>query len=94
MALLFRRLDFVYYSLLCNVLTNPVLNLILLVAVHLGGLACYYPVLVVLEITATTIEAYVLKLLCRFRYGKAIAVSCLLNLTSFVIGILCYGVLK
>jgi hypothetical protein len=30
-AIIFRRRDYVYYSFLCNILTNPALNLILLI---------------------------------------------------------------
>lgn len=88
MALLFRRRDFVYYSLLCNLLTNPALNLILLLAVNLAGLEAYLPALIAAELAAVLVEAWVLRLLCRFRLSKALVLSLLLNAVSFAAGLL------
>lgn len=91
-ALLFRRWDYIYYSVLCNILTNPALNLILLIVVKFAGVAYYTPTLIVLEITVLFIEAGVLKHLCGLRYYKAITVSCLMNFTSFVVGVFLYNI--
>jgi hypothetical protein len=89
--LLFRRLEFVYYSMLCNILTNPALNLILFIATSILGGFCYETALMILESLAVLVEAYVLKLLCRFTYKKAIAVSGLMNIVSCTAGLLIYG---
>lgn len=89
--LLFRKLEFVYYSMLCNILTNPALNLILLLATSFLGASCYSAALLILESLAILVEAYVLKLLCRFTYKKAIAVSGLMNILSCTAGLLIYG---
>ena len=89
-ALLFRRLEFVYYSLLCNILTNPALNLVLLFVTHFMGAAYYGAALLILELTAVFIEAHVLKLLCGFPFTKAVAVSGLMNVLSCMAGLLIY----
>jgi len=88
MFLLFRRWDFVYYSFLCNLLTNPALNLVLLLAVNLLGLAAYLPTLIIAELTVFLLEAWILKLLCRFRLRQALLTSLLLNLASAIAGLL------
>ena len=91
MALIFRRRDFVYYTFLCNLLTNPALNLLLAASLLLLGTGYYGVVLIILEVAALIIEAYVLKLLCGFQWKKALGVSALLNILSFAAGILLNG---
>lgn len=88
MALLFRRRDFVYYSVLCNLLTNPALNLLLLVTIKLLSESYYTAALILFETLAVFVEARVLKLLCRFSNTKAFIISCMLNITSYFIGLI------
>jgi len=90
-ALWFHRRDYVYYSVLCNLLTNPSLNLALLIAVRRIGGEYYTITLAVLEIAAVLAEAFVLRLLCRFRPAKALLVSCTMNAGSLLAGMLVYG---
>jgi len=87
MALLFRSRRFVYYSFLCNLLTNPALNLLLALTVTLLGAAWYWPALALLEIIVVLVEAFVYRLLCGFAFVKALGVSALLNLASFLAGL-------
>jgi len=86
-ALLFHNRQYVYYSFLCNLLTNPALNLLLALTVTLLGAAWYWPAVAVLELAVVFIEAYVYRLLCGFPFSKALGVSTLLNLASFLIGL-------
>ncbi len=86
MALLFRRLDYVYYSLLCNLLTNPMLNLLLLVVVNLIGISIYAAALIILEIVVFLVEAMILKKLCRLSLKRACGISVMLNICSFLSG--------
>jgi hypothetical protein len=91
MLLLFRKWKYVYYSLLCNLLTNPALNLILAsVYIIFGGAisGCNYIIIGILEIAVVFIEAHVYKLLCGFEHTKALWVSALLNAVSFGAGAL------
>lgn len=89
-ALIFRRRKYVYYSFLCNILTNPTLNLALLVLVNYTGLKYYYTTLAILEIITVIIEAGIWRLLCRFPFLKALSFSLLLNLASFLAGVVLY----
>ena len=88
--LLFRRRSYVYYSLLCNLLTNPAVNLILFLAAGAFGAGSYYPCLIILEILAVLVEAWVYRMLCPFTMTKAAGLSLLLNLASYLCGFLIY----
>lgn len=88
MALLFGKRRYVYCSLLCNLLTNPALNLLLLLAVNGLGADAYAPALFLLEFAVVLVEGYVIRLLCSFSRRKALAVSLLLNALSFLAGLL------
>ncbi len=87
MLALYRRLDYAYFTVLCNLLTNPALNLLLALGVRVAGPAAYGPVLGVLEWLAVMIEAYVLRLLCGWKTGQAIGIALLLNAASFCTGL-------
>ena len=82
--------DWVYYSFLCNCMTNPVANVALLGIYNFTELGYYGP-LAVLEILAWLAEALVYMRLCDLSRGKALAVSLVLNVLSFGIGILIFG---
>ncbi len=84
----FRKREFVYYSLLCNLLTNPALNLLLLVATKTLGPVYYAPALIVLEITVVLVEAYVYQMLGNLKTSKALLLSASLNLLSFLFGLM------
>ncbi len=92
MGLLFRRRDYMYYSLLANVITNPAVNLLLFFSVGNLGWS-YWPVLGVLEIGAVAIETVIYRKICDFSsgtgaWGKALGVSVLLNVLSYGTGCL------
>ena len=85
-GLFFRNWRFVYYSLLCNLLTNPAMNLILMFLPFFLGFQYYPFLLILLELTVVLIEAYIYKILCRFHTEKAFFVSLLVNAISYGIG--------
>ena len=84
---IFKRKKYVYYSVLCNLLTNPALNLLLSVSVIFFGAGAYYPVLVPAEIVVVFVEAAVYDYICGFGMKKAVMVSAFLNMISFAAGI-------
>ena len=86
-ALLFRQMQYVYYSLLCNLLTNPALNLLLLLFVKQFGENMYIPVLLLAEVAVVFVEAAVYKYICGFRMSKALLLSAFLNVLSFAAGL-------
>ena len=67
-------------------LTNPLLNLLLLFTVKILGQESYFLSLIVLEIAAIITEAIIYELLCDFKITKALVVSLTLNLASYLIG--------
>lgn len=84
-----RRL--VYYSALCNLLTNPMLNVLLALAVVRLG-ADYAATLLVLELAAVVAEAIVYRLLADFSIARALALSFVLNALSYSFGVAFWGI--
>jgi hypothetical protein len=85
---LFRRRDYVYFSFLCNLLTNPALNIFVFAFGGFFGIHYYYVYVIALEIIVVVVEAYVYNYLCGFGYKKAGLLSLLLNGVSFGVGLL------
>ena len=81
---LFRRLVFVYYSVLWNLLTNPALNLGLSLAY---GHVAYWPAVFVGEVCVFLGEGFLIRLLLRLPLGRALLLSLLLNAASFLLGL-------
>lgn len=88
MLLFARRWQPVYYTLLCNLLTNPLLNLALLLAYHAGGRGLYWALVPLLECAVVLGEGLLLARLNGWRYRKSILASLLLNGLSFGLGLL------
>ena len=77
-----------YPVFLCNLLTNPALNVTLLLLVRFWGADVYYPALIVLELSVVFIEAAVLRRLCDLSTKRALAMSLALNAASYIAGAL------
>ena len=90
--LLYRKKEFVYYSILCNMLTNPSMNLLLFFVTKVFGYAYYYIILMVLEIIVVLVEAFIYKLLSNLKISKSLLLSALLNFMSFLFGLLVYRI--
>ncbi|MEA5051068.1 MAG: hypothetical protein VB021_06295 [Oscillospiraceae bacterium] len=87
MLLLFRRADYAYYSVLCNLLTNPLLNLLLCgAALAFGRGPAYVALLAGLECAVAGTEAMVYRRLCGWGAARALGVSAILNAASFFTG--------
>ena len=87
-SLIFKSKKYVYYSILCNLLTNPALNLILWAAVRVFGIDAYYPTLFMAEVTVVVVEAIMYRYICGFGIRKAVLLSAFLNILSFMVGII------
>lgn len=92
MLLFTRRWRFVYYSLLVNLLTNPLLNLVLLFVARSGSLPLYYVVLAALEVAVVFGEGALYAKLCGWAGKKALVVSLILNALSYGLGALVFGI--
>ena len=79
---------FVGYSLLCNLLTNPAANLLVLLAVLLLGGEAYVPALALVECIVVGVEAVVYRLLGQISKRRALWLSLLVNALSFLAGLL------
>lgn len=79
--------DWVYYSFLCNCMTNPAVNLLAQLAYNYTDLGYYGP-LAVLELLAWIAEGLVYMRLCYWKWGRALTVSAVLNVLSFGAGLL------
>jgi hypothetical protein len=86
-ALITRDRRIVYYSLLCNLLTCPALNLLVLISLFFWGNAVYVPALVVLESAAVLIECGVYRYLTGYSWGKALGLSAAANVFSLAAGL-------
>lgn len=75
----------VYASALCNLLTNPLLN-VLLFAVLRFFPAAYWGALVALELAVIAGEASLYRMLTGMRPGRAALLSVALNAVSYGVG--------
>ncbi|MBS7306643.1 MAG: hypothetical protein KIG43_01030 [Eubacteriales bacterium] len=76
----------VKHSVLCNLLTNPIVNLVLILAVNIWGRGIYVPVLFVVELLTVGVEAYIYKYITGMELRQAVFLSMLANAASWGIG--------
>jgi len=88
LSLFFRSKQLSYSVLLCNLLTNPLLNFILLIVVYVWGPEPYLIVLAVLEVAAVVVETFVIRLMNSYSTLRAFALALLFNAASFCVGLL------
>lgn len=85
-----RRLKYVWYSVICNLLTNPVLNLVMLLCApffadsHIFA----YALLALLELLAIAVEGIIYRTLTDMSTARAMMLSLLLNTVSFLSGVI------
>ena len=77
-------------SFLCNLLTNPLLNAVLLLFFHWYGYLGYNLATIALEISIIPVEGLVLKALLPISMKKAVLTSWACNAFSFVAGFVLY----
>ena len=86
-----RKRETVYHSVLVNMLTNPLVNLFLMIwasAAIIPMEPSYYILTAVLEITVFVTEAFLYYLMGDFGIKKAFFVSFFLNAASYSFGLL------
>ncbi|MBQ3551999.1 MAG: hypothetical protein IJA35_02425 [Clostridia bacterium] len=81
-----RERRYIVCSILCNFLTNPALNIALIIAFNIWGYFAYIGALMLFEILAIVIEALLYLKLCDMPFPKAVVFSFVLNGCSFFIG--------
>ena len=74
-------------SVLCNIVTNPVLNVIVaMVLVYTNNYTIYYVILALLELLAVFVEGLYYKHFCEINLKRALLISLLANVCSLVVG--------
>jgi len=85
--LIFRKVRYLYYVLLLNILTNPLLNFIMLLYYSYIGMNHYYILLYVLEVVVVIVEGFIFAKLTDIKIPKALLVSLVLNVGSYLFGL-------
>ena len=79
-------------SLICNVVTNPILNVVIfLLTAILQSNDVIYPVILVLECAVVLIEAYFYQRMLNSRFTACLVFSLIANLLSFSAGMFLYA---
>ncbi len=88
LALFWKSKQLLYAVFLCNLLTNPLLNLLLMLWVTFTGPRFYWVVVAVLEIGVVAVETAVLRGMLGYDRRKALGLSALFNVYSFGAGLI------
>ena len=88
LAMLFKSKRLVWAVFLCNLLTNPLLNLILLLYNNFIGRNHYWTLVIILEIIVVAGEVFLIKAMAEYEFKKAAVLSLLFNGCSFLAGFL------
>ena len=90
-AFCFKSKRLVYTVFLCNLLTNPALNLLLLVYYNYISQSYYWLVVAALEICVVVIEAFIIRAMMTYAFKKAALLSLLFNVSSFFVGLILFS---
>jgi len=88
LSLLFRQRQLTFSVFVCNLLTNPLMNLLLVFYAAYFGREFYYVFLGALEIAVVGVEAFVITLMTDTKPRKALLLSLFFNAASFGVGLL------
>lgn len=88
MLLLTRSFKWVCYNLLCNMVTNPVMNILLfLITLRFGTTAVYYLAVVIGELAILFLEAWFYRKMTEASSKKCFLRSLITNALSFSLGL-------
>ena len=75
-------------SLLCNVITNPIVNVLLaLASLVVSDRAIYIAIMILLEVAVIAFEAFIFRQVTGESVQKCILISAMINLCSFAVGL-------
>ena len=87
---IYRNTRYMYYVLLLNILTNPLLNFIMLIYFSYVGMSGYYLLLYSLEVAVVISEGLIFSKLSDKKIWEALLVSLALNIGSYLSGLLTF----
>lgn len=83
------RWKWIRTSLLCNVITNPIMNTILaILAIYVTNLIVYAGIVIILEIAVIMFEAFIFHNVMDESMKKCMVISVIINICSFIVGAL------
>lgn len=85
--LIMKRLEYVKYNFYCNLSTNLILNIVILLLVSLFGYRYYYSFVAVGEFIVLFFECWMYSLFTDLNFNKRLGISFFTNLASFILGI-------
>lgn len=88
--LLFKKPKYSYYVLLLNILTNPLLNFIMLIYYSYMGMTYYYILLYTLEVIVVVTEGILFNKMTDMKLWKSLLLSFGLNAASYLSGLLIF----
>jgi len=88
--IMFRKPKYSYYVMLLNILTNPLLNFIMLIYYSYMGMMYYYILLYALEVVVVIVEGILFSKMSDIKVWKALMLSFALNLGSYLSGLLIF----
>jgi len=88
--IIFKKARYSYYVLLLNILTNPLLNFIMLIYYSYMGMTHYFLLLYSLEVVVVVVEGLLFSKMSDIKVWKAIALSLALNAGSYLSGLLIF----
>ena len=83
-----RNIKLVYYSLLCNAVTNPLCNLICYTVYIRFGLTLWYISILICELSVYISEVYLYRYFSGLKLKKCVILSLASNTFSLLLGIL------
>ena len=85
---IYRKPRYMYYVLLLNILTNPLLNFIMIMYFSYAGMSGYYLLIYSLEVLVVVCEGLLFARMAGKKIGEALLVSLALNAGSYISGLL------
>lgn len=86
----FKKPKYSYYVLLLNILTNPLLNFIMLIYYSYMGMVYYYVLLYTLEVVVVITEGILFSKMTDIKLWKSLLVSFALNAASYLSGLIIF----
>lgn len=86
----FRKTQYSYYVFLLNVLTNPLLNFIMIIYFSYMGMTHYYLLLYSLETVVVITEGLLFGKMSGIKVWKALILSLVLNASSYLGGLIIF----
>ena len=90
-----KRRKWINTSFLCNFMTNPILNILLVIlSIYITNQALYFLTVILLEIIVIIFEAFIFYNVMGESFKKCLAVSLLVNMVSFILGLLLFKIIN